>query len=93
MERAATPPTTGAAMSLTREQLEAAALALPEHEREYLLQRLIASLDQVSAETKEAERASIAEAERRHARFVAGETHAVAAEEALARLRVQRRSA
>lgn len=82
-------------MPPTLQELEAAVLALEPHEREYLLQRLILSLDDQDGlnNPEEVERAWLEEVERRRARLLSGETKAGPAEEALARVRARLRSA
>jgi putative addiction module component (TIGR02574 family) len=77
-------------MSLTLEQLEAEALNLPLEERATLVQRLLESLEEDGMEDPaQVERAWLKEAERRYARYLAGETQPVPAAEALARVRAQ----
>ncbi|HEU0078881.1 MAG TPA: addiction module protein [Longimicrobiaceae bacterium] len=65
------------------EEVESAALQLPREERARLAERLISSLEEES----EVERAWIEEAERRYARYRAGETRVVPAAEVIARMR------
>jgi putative addiction module component (TIGR02574 family) len=72
-------------MSASLELLEAEVLQLPPDERSHLLERLIASLDIDS----EIESAWNQEADRREAELVSGQTKAIPAQEALARLRTR----
>lgn len=76
-------------MPLTLDQIEAEARRLTTAERADLAQRLFASIEAMDEPDDSAavERAWIAEAERRYERFIRGETHAVPATEALARVR------
>lgn len=78
-------------MPLAFEQLEAEALNLPPEVRATLVQRLLASLDEEDGieDPADVERAWLEEAERRYARYLAGETQAVPAAEALARVRAR----
>jgi putative addiction module component (TIGR02574 family) len=77
-------------MSLPLEQLESEALELPVRERARLAQRLIASLDDDSAEDPaEVERAWEEEIRRRVAEIDAGGAELIPAEQALAELRSQ----
>jgi putative addiction module component (TIGR02574 family) len=78
-------------MSLTLEQLETEALNLPPEERATLVQRLLESLEEEDGmeDPAEVERAWLEEAERRYARYLAGETQPVPAAEALARVRAR----
>lgn len=74
-------------MSLLLEQLEAAALELSLTERARLAHRLLVSLDEDAEDPAEVEQAWLEEAERRYQRYLAGETQAVPAAEAIARVR------
>lgn len=81
-------------MSLTLKQLEAEALDLPAEQRVDLAQRLFASIEEQDAleDASEVERAWLEEAERRYERYLAGESQAVPAEEAIARVRARLKS-
>lgn len=81
-------------MSLTLKQLEAEALDLPAEQRVDLAQRLFASIEEEDAleDASEVERAWLEEAERRYERYLAGESQAVPAEEAIARVRARLKS-
>lgn len=78
-------------MPLTLEQLEAEAQHLSFEERADLAQRIFASLEgeDFTDDPADVERAWIEEAERRYQRFLRGETQAVPAAEALARVRAR----
>lgn len=78
-------------MTLTVHELEAEARHLSAAERADLAQRLFASLeDGEPAEAEaEVEQAWIDEADRRYARFLAGESQSVPAADALARVRAR----
>ena len=82
-------------MPTALEELESAALDLPEHDRARLAHRLIESLeDDVAEDLDQVRRDWIAEIERRVARYRAGESSTVPATEvfaeAYARLRSER---
>ncbi|MDP9352790.1 MAG: addiction module protein [Chloroflexota bacterium] len=78
-------------MSLSLKELEAEALHLPAEQRADLAQRLFASLEDEDTleDAAEVEQAWIEEAERRYQRYLAGETQAVPAADALARVRTR----
>lgn len=76
-------------MPMTLDQLEAEARRLPAHERARLIERLAATLDEDEADLASVERAWIEEADRRYRRYLAGETEAVPAADALARVRAR----
>jgi putative addiction module component (TIGR02574 family) len=81
-------------MSLTLQQLEAEALHLPPEERADLAQRLFASLEDedILEDAAEVEQAWLEEAEHRYQRYVDGETQAIPAAEAIARVRARLKS-
>jgi hypothetical protein len=72
-------------MPLDLNELEDAVLALPPERRGYLLDRLLASLDDVadSTDPKEVERAWIEEADHRYQEYLTGEVGTITAAEAL----------
>ena len=78
-------------MSLTVHELEAEARHLTAAERAELAQRLFASLEDEEPIGSEAEveQAWLEEADRRYARYLAGETQSVPAADALARVRAR----
>ena len=78
-------------MSLTVQELEAEARQLTDAERADLAQRIFASIegDDLSGSEAEVEAAWLDEADRRYERYLAGETHASPAAEALARVRAR----
>jgi len=75
-------------------ELEAAALALPPEQRDYLAERLRASLDSVDEPEVpvELECAWAELAERRYQAYLANQVRAVPVDEALARIRERRRA-
>ncbi len=78
-------------MSLTVHELEAEARHLTSAERADLAQRLFASLEdeEPAGSETEVEQAWLDEADRRYERYRAGETQAVPAADALARVRAR----
>ncbi|HEX6040331.1 addiction module protein [Longimicrobium sp.] len=78
-------------MSLTMHEIEAEARHLTPAERADLAQRLFASIEDEEAAGSEAEveQAWLEEADRRYARYLAGETRSVSAADALARVRAR----
>jgi putative addiction module component (TIGR02574 family) len=70
--------------------IEAAALALSRSERADLAARLVDSLDEHEpADPEEIERLCLEEVERRHQRYLAGETQVIPLDEAIARVRAR----
>ena len=78
-------------MSLTVTEIEAEARNLTAAERAELAQRLFASLEdeEPAGSEAEVERAWLEEADRRYERYLAGETQASPAKEALAHVRAR----
>jgi putative addiction module component (TIGR02574 family) len=79
-------------MAVPAHELEAQALALPQHQRTELLLKLLDSIDRRPAGNPAAvETAWVREADRRYQAYLQGEDQAIPAEQAFAELRAEDR--